>query len=63
MYLDSPFEHCPLCNEYVLMDQTCKECQQEHHCKDVQCPLKQYFLGVDFEQQMGTRTETSDKSR
>ena len=63
MYLDSPFEHCPHCNEYVLMDQTCKECQREHHCKDVQCPLKQYFLGVDFEHPMGARTETSDKSR
>ena len=60
MYLDSPFELCLICNKYVLMDQTYKECRREHRCENVQCPLMQYFLGVDSETEAGNQAKTSD---
>lgn len=40
---DSPFEICPLCNEYVFLDQTQKQCAREHHCEGVECPLNRFF--------------------
>ncbi len=45
---DSPFDRCPVCNEMVLLDQTQKECAREHGCRNVDCPLGRYFVGVDF---------------
>jgi hypothetical protein len=46
---DSPIEHCPVCGEMVLLDQTQRECSREHHCrKDTVCPLGKYFTGIDF---------------
>lgn len=45
----SPFELCPVCKEYVLLDQTHRECAREHRCCDVsQCPLKRFFGGIEF---------------
>jgi len=43
--IDSPFEICSVCDEYVFLDQTQKQCAREHHCEHVHCPLKRYFVG------------------
>jgi len=46
---DSPFEFCGVCGEYVLLDQTQKECAREHLCSGaVACPLRRIFTGIDF---------------
>jgi hypothetical protein len=46
---DSPFDHCPRCGEMVVLDQTHKECAQEHHCDtSIPCPLQKQFCGYDF---------------
>lgn len=51
MYLDSPFDRCRVCGEYVLMDQTQGECAQEHCCPDgTKCPLGGMFTGVEFKE-------------
>ena len=39
----SPFERCHICRQYVLLDQTKKECATEHECLVAQCPLEQFF--------------------
>jgi hypothetical protein len=47
--LDSPFEFCAVCREYVLLDQTLRECAREHRCTDLaSCPLRRYFEGIEF---------------
>lgn len=43
--IDSPFELCPVCDEYVLLDQTQAQCAREHRCGHVHCPLKRFFVG------------------
>lgn len=48
MYLDSSFQLCPVCNEYVLLDQSRRECAGEHACEASACPLKKFFTGRDF---------------
>jgi len=45
--IDSAFEVCPVCNEYVFLDQTHKQCAREHHCENVVCPLKRFFAPED----------------
>ena len=46
---DSPFEFCPVCRAYVLLDQTRRECAREHGCADeAACPLRRVFTGIDF---------------
>lgn len=46
---DSPFTHCPRCNEMVILDQTVTECAREHQCRNTKtCPLREYFCGADF---------------
>ena len=42
---ESPLEYCPFCREYVALDVTQSECAVRHACKDVRCPLAQYFTG------------------
>jgi hypothetical protein len=49
MYFDSPMELCPRCNNYVLLDQSQKECASEHQCTEGDCPLARYFSGKTFE--------------
>lgn len=45
---DSPFEHCPVCGQMVVLDQTQSECAAGHTCAPgTKCPLQQYFTGVD----------------
>ncbi len=46
---DSPFEFCALCREYVLLDQTQKQCAREYACAPATlCPLDRFFTGIDF---------------
>ena len=46
---DSPFEFCKRCREYVLLDQTQRECAREHRCADgAECPLRRCFTGIEF---------------
>jgi hypothetical protein len=46
---DSPFELCSVCGEYVLLDQTQRQCAREHGCGGAfRCPLAKYFTGIDF---------------
>jgi hypothetical protein len=57
---DSPFDHCPVCNQMVLLDQTQRECALEHGClsKDrclEHCPLARQFCGHDFSAAPPTR--------
>lgn len=43
--IDSPLEVCPVCDEYVFLDVTQRQCAREHHCENVKCPLARYFVG------------------
>ena len=46
---DSPFEFCAVCREYVLLDQTKRQCAREHRCAGMaKCPLQKYFTGIEF---------------
>ena len=46
---DSPFDFCTVCREYVLLDQTQRQCAREHQCAGVEkCPLQKYFTGIEF---------------
>ena len=48
MFVDSPMEVCPKCGKYVLLDQTVRECADEHGCKPAECPLQRHFSGHEF---------------
>ncbi len=54
---DSPFAFCPKCKQMVLLDQTQRECKEEHACGDIECPLLTCFTGYDF------KSSTTDKKR
>ena len=46
---DSPIGPCPVCGQYVVLDQTQAECAREHHCDSaLPCPLQDCFTGIDF---------------
>jgi hypothetical protein len=46
---DSPFEFCAICRQYVLLDQTQRQCAVEHACASgTPCPLRRYFTGIEF---------------
>ena len=52
---DSPFEFCVVCKEYVLLDQTQRQCAHEHACAaGTPCPLDRYFTGIEFGRAEGT---------
>ena len=40
---DAPILLCEFCGEFVLRDQTCAECAQEHECGARSCPMATYF--------------------
>ena len=50
MFVDSPIEYCPRQGCMVLLDQTRKQCAEQHRCvgNEEDCPLRQYFTGRDF---------------
>lgn len=54
---DSPFEICPVCAEYVLLDQTKRQCAREHHCERLECPLERFFTG----REMGALADTEEE--
>lgn len=58
--IDSPFEICPVCDQYVLLDQTQKECAREHRCKNVQCPLQRFFVGREMRNTAADDTDRAD---
>lgn len=60
--IDSPLEICPVCNEYVFLDQTQKECAREHHCKNVDCPLERFFVGREMHESAGDDEAADTKS-
>lgn len=56
---DSPIERCPLCEQYVLMDQTQQECALEHQCQmKEECPLNRYFTGKKYKTDEWGKTES-----
>lgn len=57
---DSPFEFCPVCKSYVLLDQTRLECAREQKCSipEAECPLKKVFAGIDFSKQAEPKDST-----
>jgi hypothetical protein len=51
---DSPFEFCAICRQYVLLDQTQRQCALEHVCApNTTCPLRRYFTGIEFGREPG----------
>jgi hypothetical protein len=44
---DSPFEYCPRCGEYALLDQTQEQCAREYECKCA-CALRRFFSGMEI---------------
>jgi len=54
---DSPFEYCSVCAQYVLLDQTQRQCAREHGCRG-SCPLQALFTGHEF----ATRDPQGDTS-
>jgi hypothetical protein len=46
-FIDSPFEVCPVCDEYVFLDQSYEQCAREHGCGHGSCPLVRYFSGTE----------------
>jgi len=47
--IDSPFEICAVCGEYVFLDQTHRQCAREHHCGNMKCPLQRFFVGREMQ--------------
>jgi hypothetical protein len=47
--IDSPFEICPICDEYVFLDLTHRQCAREHHCGNIKCPLQRFFVGREMQ--------------
>lgn len=58
---DSPFAWCPKCGEAVLLDQTKRECADEHRCGDIQCPLEGCFVGIDFRIKQPGKEEENER--
>jgi hypothetical protein len=40
---NSPLHYCPLCKQYVELDQTQQECALQHGCKVEPCPFTNLF--------------------
>lgn len=60
----SPFEYCPICKHYVLLDQTHGECAREHGCTDVSpCPLRRFFCGFEFHEEGKGRKKKGGEPR
>ena len=57
--IDSPFEICPACDEYVFLDQAYRQCAREHHCGNMKCPLERFFVGTEVQNSVGDAAETA----
>lgn len=60
---DSPLEVCPVCDEYVFLDQTQKECAREHRCVNVECPLQRFFTGREMHDPTDGDSEPADSGK
>jgi hypothetical protein len=41
---NSPLNYCPVCRQYVALDQSQRECAREHDCSPAEpCPLAHLF--------------------
>lgn len=58
---DSPFAWCPNCGEAVLLDQTQRECAEEHRCGNIECPLGGCFVGIDFRKNEPRKEKTHER--
>ena len=46
---DSPMEHCPVCGNYVALDQPQAECAIRQNCPEgTVCPLFKAFTEISF---------------
>ena len=63
MFVDSPIEYCPREGCMVLLDQTRRECAEEHRCIGTahDCPLRRHFSGRDFGVATGRLPEESQE--
>jgi hypothetical protein len=61
--IDSPFEICPVCDEYVFLDQTQKQCAREHHCENIKCPLQRFFVGREMQNSPAGDAESADTEK
>ena len=61
--IDSPFEICPVCDEYVFLDQTYRECAREHHCGNMKCTLQRFFEGREMRNSAGDAADTGGAER
>ncbi len=57
--IDSPFEICPVCDDYVFLDQTYGQCAREHHCGNMKCPLQRFFVGREAWNSAGDVADTA----
>ena len=46
---DSPFHFCDRCAQYVVLDQSRRECARERGCRVATCPLERYFVGAGYQ--------------
>ena len=58
-FIDSPFDICPVCDDYVFLDLTQRQCAREHHCEHVKCPLQRFFVGREVQNSAGDAVETT----
>ena len=58
--IDSPFEVCPVCDEYVFLDQSHRQCAREHHCGNMKCPLERFFVGRELHNPAANDAERAD---
>ncbi len=58
-FIDSPFDICPVCDDYVFLDLTQRQCAREHHCGNVKCPLQRFFVGREVQNSAGGAVETT----
>ena len=59
---NSPLQYCPLCKEYVELDQTIEECAAKHGCRGHSCPLAPQFNPPAPAEEAKPPPATSDKS-
>ena len=57
---DSPFEICPICDEYVFLDQAHAQCAREHNCENIKCPLQRFFVGREMKESSGGEPEATE---
>ncbi len=58
---NSPLHFCPVCHQYVALDQSRRECAREHGCLPQQpCPLAHLFSPPEPQAASGLRGDPED---